>query len=259
MAIKTIRVFQEFTSAGYVPMPVAGNIDYGVTIANTFPATTPSTFQTDDPDIDVTLTATTDYYVWIRSHGTDWNPMYTRNVRVYPDSPLINNVVMGIIIASLSNSVPYTGATTNVDLGTFGLKADYLQLNTSPTSIPTTQGTIAWDTTDGTASLMLNGGSVNLQIGQDSVARVVNGTTANLLKADYKVVKIIGAQGQRLQVGLALANNDANSKDTIGIVAENINNNQEGFIMTSGILDEINTTGSLQGETWNDGDTLYLS
>jgi hypothetical protein len=259
MAIKTIRVFQEFTSAGYVPMPVAGNIDYGVTIANTFPATTPTTFQTDDPDIDVTLTATTDYYVWIRSHGTAWNPMYTRNVRVYPDSPLINNVVMGIIIANLSGTVPYTGATTNVDLGTYGLKADYLQLNTSPTSIPATEGTIAWDSPDGTANLRLKGGNINLQIGEDSVARVVNGTTTNLLKADYKVVKIIGAQGQRLQVGLALANNDANSKDTIGLVAENINNNQEGFIMTSGLLDGINTTGSLQGETWNDGDTLYLS
>jgi hypothetical protein len=44
MAIKTIRVFQEFTSAGYIPMPVAGNIDYGVTIANTFPATTPVSY-----------------------------------------------------------------------------------------------------------------------------------------------------------------------------------------------------------------------
>jgi hypothetical protein len=259
MAIKTIRVFQEFTSAGYVPMPVAGNIDYGVTIANTFPATTPTTFQTDDPDIDVTLTATTDYYVWIRSHGTDWNPMYTRNVRVYPDSPLINNVVMGIIIANLDGTVPYTGATTNVDLGTYGLKADYLQLNTSPTATPATEGTFAWDSADGTANLRLKGGNINLQIGEDSVARVVNGTTANLLKADYKVVKIIGAQGQRLQIGLALADNDANSKDTIGLVAENINNNQEGFIMTSGLLDGINTTGSLQGETWNDGDTLYLS
>jgi hypothetical protein len=259
MAIKTLRVFQEFTSAGYVPMPVAGNIDYGVTIAGTFPGTTPTTFQTDDPDIDVTLTATTDYYVWIRSHGTDWNPMYTRNVRVYPDSPLVNNVVMGIIIANLSNTVPYTGATANVDLGTYGLKADYLQLNTSPTSIPTTEGTIAWNSSDGTANLRLKGGTINLQVGEDSVARVVNGTTSNLLRADYKVVKIIGAQGQRLQIGLALANNDANSKDTIGLVAENINNNQEGFIMTSGVLDEINTTGSLQGETWLDGDTLYLS
>ena len=45
----------------------------------------------------------------------------------------------------------------------------------------------------------------------------------------------------------------------MGIVTENIDNNQEGFITTSGLVRGINTTGSLQGETWLDGDVLYLS
>lgn len=114
MAIKTLRVFQEFTSEGYVPMPIAGNIDYGVTVAGTFPGTTPATYQTDDPDIDVTLTVMTDYYVWIRSHGAEWNPNYTRNVRVYPDSALINNVVMGIIIAGSQNGLPVGGTAGQI-------------------------------------------------------------------------------------------------------------------------------------------------
>jgi hypothetical protein len=118
MAIKTLRVFQEVTSSGYIPMPVAGNIDYGVTVASTFPSTTPSSFQTDDPDIDVTLTATTDYYVWVRSNGSDWNPMFTRNVRVYPDSPLVNNVVMGIIILKEDDSAFVKIAETQTITGT---------------------------------------------------------------------------------------------------------------------------------------------
>lgn len=90
-------------------------------------------------------------------------------------------------------------------------------------------------------------------------ALVVNGTGGNLLRSQYKVVKVTSAQGQRLQVDFAQANNDPNSKDTIGIVAQDISNNQEGYIMLYGQLNTLNTTGSLQGETWNDGDMLYLS
>lgn len=126
MAIKTLRVFAEYTSTGFVPMPTAGGIDYGYTLASTFPSATPSSFQTDDPDIDVTVTAMTDFYVWIRINGTAWNPSYTRNVRVYPDSPDINSVVMNMIIATgpagtsaysqivqTSNRLYFNGATTD--------------------------------------------------------------------------------------------------------------------------------------------------
>ena len=90
-------------------------------------------------------------------------------------------------------------------------------------------------------------------------ALVVNGTGTNLTRAAYKVVKVTSAQGQRLQVNLAQANNDPNSADTLGIVAQDISNNQSGYIMIYGQLNNLNTTGSLQGETWNDGDALYLS
>ena len=126
MAIKTLRVFAEYTSTGFVPMPTAGGIDYGYTLASTFPSATPSSFQTDDPDIDVTVTAMTDFYVWIRINGTAWNPSYTRNVRVYPDSPDINSVVMNMIIATgpagtsaysqivqTSNRLYFNGATAD--------------------------------------------------------------------------------------------------------------------------------------------------
>lgn len=88
---------------------------------------------------------------------------------------------------------------------------------------------------------------------------VVNKTGDNLLASGYKVVKVIDAQGQRLAVDYALADSDANSADTIGVVFENINNNQEGKIVVVGDLSSLNTTGTLQGETWTDGDPLFLS
>lgn len=88
---------------------------------------------------------------------------------------------------------------------------------------------------------------------------VVNKTGDNLLASGYKVVKVIDAQGQRLAVDYALADSDTNSADTIGVVFENINNNQEGKIVVVGDLTSLNTTGTLQGETWADGDPIYLS
>jgi hypothetical protein len=88
---------------------------------------------------------------------------------------------------------------------------------------------------------------------------VVNKTGDNLLATGYKVLKVQDAQGQRLAVDYALADSNGNSTDTIGVVYENIDNNQSGRIVVIGELTGLNTTGSLQGETWNDGDVLYLS
>lgn len=88
---------------------------------------------------------------------------------------------------------------------------------------------------------------------------VVNKTTDNLLASEYKVLRVITAQGQRLAVDYALADSDSNSADTIGVVYENINNNQSGRIINIGEITGINTTGSTQGENWTDGDPLYLS
>jgi len=88
---------------------------------------------------------------------------------------------------------------------------------------------------------------------------VVNKTGDNLLATGYKVLKVQDAQGQRLAVDYALADSNGNSVDTIGVVSENIDNNQTGKIIVIGEITGLNTTGSLQGETWNDGDVLYLS
>jgi hypothetical protein len=165
-----------------------------------------------------------------------------------------------IIDAAGGAFVPYTGATTNVDLGEFELKAGQLELDQTPTG---TAGVavMRWNDSDGTVDLGLKGGNVTLQVGQEQVLRVVNktATNVNLLEANYQAVRVTGAQGQRLKVDLAQATNDALSAETIGLVTETINNNQEGFITTSGLVRGINTTGSLQSETWADGDIVYLS
>ena len=140
------------------------------------------------------------------------------------------------------------------------LDVDKLDFNLATTDTAGV-GQLVWNNTDGTLDLGLKGGAVTLQIGQENIVRVVNKTTPliDLLEANYQAVVVTGATGQRLSVKLAKADSDANSAGTLGLVTENIAKNQEGFITTVGLVREINTTGSLQGEIWNDGDILYLS
>ena len=168
--------------------------------------------------------------------------------------------VKTISYPTLTGYVPYTGAISNVDLGEYEIKAGQFTLDTSPTGTAAV-GTTQWNNDIGSSQTTLKGGSVILKNEVDLVARVVNKVTPNttLTKAAYQVVRVSGAQGQRLAVEFAQANNDNNSADTLGVVIETIPTNQEGFIMTVGELEDINTTGSLQGETWADGDVLYLS
>lgn len=165
--------------------------------------------------------------------------------------------------AALDDKVPYTGATANVNLGEFQLATGQVSFDQTPTGTAGV-GVMRWNDSDGTVDLGLKGGNVTLQVGQEQLIRVVNKTGSNLLESQYKVCRVRtqaegGAQGQRLAVVLAQANNKANHSGVLGIVTENIDNNQQGFITNFGNVQSVNTTGSLQGETWADGDVLWLS
>lgn len=190
------------------------------------------------------------------------NQLATR-IPATTDLLLIGDPITGISYKGLVSDiglsyVPYTGATTNVNLGEHQILAGQVTFDQTPTNASGV-GVLRWNNQDGTLDLGLLGGNVTLQIGQEEVQRVVNKSGILLTEAAYQVVKVTDAQGQRLAVDLAQGNNDANSTDTLGIVTENISNNQEGYITTSGLVRNINTTGSLQSETWLDGDVLYLS
>ncbi len=160
--------------------------------------------------------------------------------------------------SALNAKVPYTGATANVDLGEFELKAGQVEFDQTPTGANGI-GVMRWNDSDGTVDLLLKGGNVTLQVGQEQVTRIVNKSGGDFLQANYQAVRINGAQGNRLRVTLALADSDVNSAETLGLVTETIANNQEGFVTSNGLIRDVNTTGSLQGETWIDGDVLYLS
>ena len=194
--------------------------------------------------------ATWDLYEAVPQVNADWNA--TSGVAEILNKPTI---------PSVTGFVPYTGANNDLDLGTYNLTADHITLNTNPSGAGFVEGATQWNNTIGSSETTLKGGNVVLKNGVDLVARIVNKVTpsATLTKANYQAVKVSGATGSRLSVELAKGDADINSADTIGLVCETIATNQEGFILTMGQLLDINTTGSLQGETWVDGDVLYLS
>lgn len=125
-----------------------------------------------------------------------------------------------------------------------------LSFNTSPTSPPTTAGSMAWDTGDGTPYVVLNA-NTSLQLGQESVAKVYNGTGSTITKG--KVVAVSGAQGQRPSVVLADADSEALSAPTLGVTAEDIANGAEGFVCTFGLVRGLDTSAFTAGAP------IYLS
>jgi hypothetical protein len=126
---------------------------------------------------------------------------------------------------------------------------DAIQFSTAPTST-VGYGRAVWDTTDSCLSVGLNA-SVNALVGTDSHVQVYNDSASPMTV--MQVVRQSGSSGTRLKVALALANTDSNSATTIGVVAQSIASNAQGFIQTSGLLRGVDTNAFEQG------DTLWLS
>lgn len=126
---------------------------------------------------------------------------------------------------------------------------DGVQFSTTPTST-VGQAKAVWDTTDSCLSLGLNA-SVNALVGTDSHVQAYNDSASTMTV--MQVVRQSGSSGTRLKVALALADTDSNSATSIGVVAQSIASNAQGFIQTAGLLQGVNTNA------FNEGDTLWLS
>ncbi len=171
-----------------------------------------------------------------------------------------NTAVWGAITGTLSSQtdlqsalnakVPYTGATSNVNLGEYGLTGGFLALDTTPTSTPTGIGTIYWDSVNRTAALIDGDGDTTLQIGQEQRILVHNNTGSTL--TDGQVVYVTGSTGNLPSVSLANASSETTSAATLGVVTESIAHGADGFITTSGIVNGLNTLA------FNEGDLLWL-
>lgn len=152
------------------------------------------------------------------------------------------------IYDSLGDFVPYTNATTNVNLGEYWLRGGAFVFDTTPMITPV-NGTMYWDATHVTPRVQLNS-SVTMEMGQELLVRARNNTGVEI--NDGQVVYINDAQGNNPTIALANADSISTS-DVIGMATENIPQNGTGFVTAFGNVNGINTSG------YNNGDALYLS
>jgi hypothetical protein len=111
-------------------------------------------------------------------------------------------------------------------------------------------GELAWNDTDGTLDLGLKGG-LKYKVGQQLVVRARN--TSGSLISKGSVVKVVGVAGGFVGINLAQADNTTNSATAFGIVAEDIADTSNGFVVINGIIHGLNTNA------FTEGDILYLS
>ena len=163
----------------------------------------------------------------------------------YVDTAQLNDSLQVIKAAY----VPYTGATTDVNLGTHNLLTNSVRLSTSPTGTLTNVGQLYFDATNVTPAMPLNA-NVTLQIGQEEHVRARNNTGVQI--NDGQIVYINSAQGNNPTIALANADS-VNTSEVIGVATENIAHNGTGFVTTYGTVNGINTSA------FNVGDVLYLS
>lgn len=151
-------------------------------------------------------------------------------------------------------------ANADVDFGVYdltsnGLYPNFIQFDTAATPIASAAGLMQWNDTDETLDLGMPDG-ITLQIGQDTQIKVRNNTGSTILNG--KAVYVNGVLGNRPTIALAQGNSHL-AGHVIGVTTQDITNNDDGKVTTEGYVRNINATGSPYGETWAEGDTLWLS
>jgi len=145
------------------------------------------------------------------------------------------------LTASYAPNMLISGGITSVDYIDFDLTA-------TPSH---TEGRVHWNDELKTLQVDTENNNVQINVGHETIQRVVNDYNFTLNKG--KVVYINGEQGNRPTVATASYVSDAVSANTLGVVMADINSSSNGYIITNGLLEGVNTIGLSAGTT------LYLS
>ena len=116
-------------------------------------------------------------------------------------------------------------------------------------------GQVAWNGTENTLDIGLD--CAVLQVGQEQLIRVRNNTGTAI--SNGNAVMATGTIGNSGRITIANANiTQANAKYILGVVTEDIVAGADGFVTAFGKVRGIQTNGAQFGETWVDGDVIYV-
>lgn len=116
-----------------------------------------------------------------------------------------------------------------------------------------------WDNDYRTLSIEMDNGVI-LQHGQELYQPLVINRSSSVIP-NGSVVMYDGAVGElgKMKVKLAIGNGTISADQIMGIATETLAIGASGYVTMFGNIRAINTSGSTAGETWVDGEILYLS
>jgi len=125
------------------------------------------------------------------------------------------------------------------------LSTDHVDYNLNSAS-ENAEGRLRWDSDFGTLSIGMEGGDVELPIGQKQGAYVKNTSGVNIARG--QAVQFAGAQGGKIKVAKAVSDGSVPPKFMFGVTAESIDNDGFGFVVTEGYIRGINTSSRTIGD-----------
>ena len=160
-------------------------------------------------------------------------------------------------IAELRKQIEALESQVRPELGTMSqlqqANLPWVTFDTTPQSLPTDIGTVAWD----------GGTTLGIQM-TANVLQPVGEAQYFYIKADSTITKgqlimFTGAVGASGVIKGAPATVLTDGQYLMGIAAEDIATNGFGLVTSFGHVRGWNTTGAPVGETWADGDILYYN
>jgi hypothetical protein len=132
-----------------------------------------------------------------------------------------------------------------------------IQFDITPTPTTPVEGLMQWNPTEDTMDISAHG--VTYQVGQEISPLYKNQTGATITNGTpVMFAGSLGASG-RIKIQKAIADGSLPALYTIGITTEDILDATDGHVTWFGKIRGIDTTGTPYGETWVDGDILYIS
>lgn len=152
----------------------------------------------------------------------------------------------GKLIQNSTVTISDTGDIANVDSITF---------DTATPPALTAQGQMAWNADEETVDIQLNGFA--LHTGEHIVYHVKNETGSTIAKG--VPVMFAGTDGNSGKLLIQPWNGTGPSEYFMGLTAEELSDDEEGFVISFGKLRGIQTNGGNYGQTWVNGDIIYAA
>jgi len=147
--------------------------------------------------------------------------------------------------------VPYTGATSDVNLGNHKVTLDSIVLNNA--SVVSAPRQISWNEDDKTFNMGLTT-EVTLQVGQEELIRVYNGTGSDILNGQPVYISGYDPEDDPM-VSLAGATLAGNGTFVVGVATDTIPTGSHGFATVRGKVRGLDTSSYVSGQQIYLGET----